>query len=161
MSVYSKRIRVSVSLGIVGICFFVAGCPWSTYNPGGFFVITCDVPGYNQFGQPICFPHPGVQVNGSWVRDIDSNNGGNVLNFPSGGAGYIRTDATGHYFVQYGRMPATWNSGVVGTCRVVLAARRWRSGAGTLPSLTPTFPGIVVTYLHHLLHKSYLPRNSR
>lgn len=132
MSAYSIRTRVSVLLGILGISFFLSGCPWDKENPGGFFVITCDVPGYDEFGNAICIPHPNVQVNGSYVRDIDSNNGGDVYRFPPIGAliNYYRTDASGHLFIQNGRMPATWDSTIIwnvpcGPNRATTASGSW------------------------------------
>src|ERR1700738_4282121 len=107
------RFGTFLRLGIlVTAVLTMSGCFDNTGpNFGGFFAITEDC-GPDEFGIPFCVPHPNVLVNGNYVRDLDSTATGTVQAFPSQGLGYVTTDITGHYFVQYGRFPAVWNSGI-------------------------------------------------
>src|SRR2546426_11250347 len=107
----------------------VTGCD-KTANLGGFFVITDDCV-LDQFGFPICVPHPGAQVNGSWVRDLDSRAAGKVLNFPSGGGGVLKNHGAGaSFFFFWGGGPGGGVSGWWGV--VVRGVLQHVGGGGVL-----------------------------
>src|SRR5215472_14139066 len=102
-----KEKRIYLSLFCIFLLFLtMTGCDGSSAaTAGGFNVTTSDV--LEIVGDPTfsVFPHPNIQVTGSWSSD-DSGATGSVRNFS------VVTDGNGNATVTGGRAPAVWDSTV-------------------------------------------------